>query len=884
MSAAPRRRTALAPWDPDAKPSAPVMAGFYLFCAWTFALVLLFTPLTIQLDDIKIWIMHVGGGVLAIAFALLWTFDHVELPPKPLWIPYLAFLGANALSCLALTLPPAVSMPSRVPEADHVLYQTALWRTAVPTFHFYTVLAGWIFLAAAILRTKKMVELSLKLCILLTFATTFFGLFHYGGGMSKVESVMSGIIESRGGRAGFTFERFYNMVAVFAKNREMLSTILNAQFFGNFLVMLMPATAAAMFFSASNLVRRSAQGRSVLVPILWLSLASVSTVMALICIVLTFQKSSLLLVPFVLVAFFVLVQTQTRFRIARIPEVPLIAACFVLTAAFVFYSTKFDLAQRIITMERSWTPRQIMWSGALQMWLDNPVLGAGPGSYRVLFPLYRAPDYFLHRINNVTQYSHNWALDILAEVGLLGFLSYLAFLGAIFVLGWRAVRTCEDHTMRVAVIGYLVGLAAILAGNMATPMTRWPIGATTLHAFAGLAAGAIAVALRSNRYDIATPAPQVGWGASHWVRMSVAVALAGLLVPLVRWQNTQWKASRLHADGTLVVDSVPATPAKDPETEAELRRYLEVASEKLREAVKLDPNRPTTYYKLAFAQNRLGNQEAALEAYLDLVEFNPDYSEIQFNLGVVYMSAADNLGDPKTMTEQQRERALDLIRKSLVHFERAIRQSDKPGVSRNFAFANVRASELTEGEESRAYARRAAEVLERVVELSEAARKAPRGMLDEDPDASREFALRRVPLAWGLADEKLLQALAMEKYVNEFPDATDEAVLAYRYFAEAADSFSPELPEFPDAASVALRGEALLDRFLERAPFDAKLHLARFERLMKTNAAGGIDYARYVLALERRVGGGMLDERTRTRLATVAGETTATPTLAPRGS
>jgi hypothetical protein len=860
------------------------MAGFYLFCAWLFALVLLFTPFTIQLDDIKIWIMHVGGGVLALAFALLWTSGHVELPPRPLWIPYLAFLGANALSCLALALPPAVSMPSRVPEADRALYATALWRTAVPTLYFYAVLAGWILLAASILRTKKMVELSLKLCILLTFSTTFFGLFHYGGGMSMVEQAMDAALkakEARGETPGFTYQRVFNMVAVFARNREMLSTILNAQFFGNFLVMLMPATAAAMFFSASNLVRRSAQGRSVLVPVLWLSLASVSTMMALICIVLTFQKSSLLLVPVVLLAFVALVHTQTRFRIARIPEVPLIAVCSAATAAFVFYSTRFDLAQRLISMERSWTPRAIMWKGAIQMWLDNPVLGAGPGSYRVLFPLYRSPDYFLHRINNVTQYSHNWALDILAEVGLLGLLSYLAYLGAIFVLGWRAIRTCEDHTMRVAVIGYLVGLASILAGNMATPMTRWPIGATTLHAFAGLAAGTVAVALRSNRYDIATPAPQAGWGASHWLRVSIAAALAGLMVPLLRWQNTVWTASRLHADGTLTVDAVPPTPHRDPKVEAQIRMILEEAIDKLTAALRLDPNRPTTYYKLAFAYNRTGNQEGALQAYLDLTGYNPDYSEIQFNLGVVYMSAADSLGDPKDLSPEQRARALGLIRKSLVHFERAARQSDKPGVSRNYAFANVRASELTEGEESRAYARKAAELLERVVTLSEAARGAPRGMLDEDPEASREFALRRVPLAWGLAGDKYRQAKAMVKYVEQFPDSTDEVVLAYRYFAEAADSAS-RAGQPTDAASIAGEGEALLDRFLARSPLEPKLHMARFERLMKTNAAGGIDYAKYVLALERRAGGRLLDDKTRARLASVAGGTTPIPS--PRGS
>ena len=63
--------------------------------------------------------------------------------------------------------------------------------------------------------------------------------------------------------------RFSSLIFTFAQNREMLSTVLNTQFFGNFLVMVMPVSASALFFAAGTLTQRQRDGEGTLSPMFW---------------------------------------------------------------------------------------------------------------------------------------------------------------------------------------------------------------------------------------------------------------------------------------------------------------------------------------------------------------------------------------------------------------------------------------------------------------------------------------------------------------------------------------------------------------------------------------------------------------------------------------
>ena len=61
-----------------------------------------------------------------------------------------------------------------------------------------------------------------------------------------------------------------------------------------------------------------------------------------------------------------------------------------------------------------------------------------------------------------------------------------------------------------------------------------------------------------------------------------------------------------------------------------------------RKALEYNPTFITTYYKVAHAYNQNRQTALALKAYEDLAKYAPDYSEIHYNLGVMYEALGNN--------------------------------------------------------------------------------------------------------------------------------------------------------------------------------------------------------------------------------------------------
>ncbi len=79
--------------------------------------------------------------------------------------------------------------------------------------------------------------------------------------------------------------------------------------------------------------------------------------------------------------------------------------------------------------------RMAHWQAALAMWRDNFWLGVGLGCYEAAYA-----DYALLNWPIALGHAHNFYLNLLAEVGLVGLTAYLVFLGALFFSLWRATR------------------------------------------------------------------------------------------------------------------------------------------------------------------------------------------------------------------------------------------------------------------------------------------------------------------------------------------------------------------------------------------------------------------------------------------------------------
>jgi O-antigen ligase len=73
-----------------------------------------------------------------------------------------------------------------------------------------------------------------------------------------------------------------------------------------------------------------------------------------------------------------------------------------------------------------YSPNQtILWITSLNIFMDNKVIGAGPNTFRYICDKYKPKVENEH--NKCSTHPHNFAFQLLAETGLIGFLIYLYF-------------------------------------------------------------------------------------------------------------------------------------------------------------------------------------------------------------------------------------------------------------------------------------------------------------------------------------------------------------------------------------------------------------------------------------------------------------------------
>jgi O-antigen ligase len=116
-------------------------------------------------------------------------------------------------------------------------------------------------------------------------------------------------------------------------------------------------------------------------------------------------------------------------------------------------SSTFDLS------EAATRERLEMFDAGLEMARDHPILGLGPGLVQPAYADYRnsnAPQRIPHLHNNVIQ--------IIAERGVAGLLTYFAILGVFGTHVWRGLQTSPSAT-RPAVIGCLMAVAGVTAAG-----------------------------------------------------------------------------------------------------------------------------------------------------------------------------------------------------------------------------------------------------------------------------------------------------------------------------------------------------------------------------------------------------------------------------------
>lgn len=110
--------------------------------------------------------------------------------------------------------------------------------------------------------------------------------------------------------------------------------------------------------------------------------------------------------------------------------------------------------------------RLYIWRASIRMFLDHPITGIGIGTFPLLYPMYKLPE--AHEIS--MSFAHNLPLNLLVETGILGFLSFFAFILSLYKRGLGLYKKTRDNLILVL----LSSLTAYL-GHQFFDGTMWSL-------------------------------------------------------------------------------------------------------------------------------------------------------------------------------------------------------------------------------------------------------------------------------------------------------------------------------------------------------------------------------------------------------------------------
>jgi putative inorganic carbon (HCO3(-)) transporter len=331
--------------------------------------------------------------------------------------------------------------------------------------------------------------------------------------------------------------------------------------------------------------------------------------------------------------------------------------------------------------------RLVIWEGAAGMIGDAPLTGFGPGSFQMLFPGYRNPEYNLLGVSHNTLHAHNEYLEILTDSGLVG-MALFVLLAYALVRGMRGTAGWGGFP-DPAVGGLAAGIFAMLCEASVSVALRWPPSAYLLALLTGLLAGAVPAAPpRPMRRIVAVPllaaaAFGLAVGIPHYLRFlrsgyllfigkdltldTIEQELSLAYGAATAWEQTGDQTRRVealqrydHAD-VLCDSAIELCNRCVTVNPDELGGYYGLGSAWLTRAIIIEPPNPSLS-RLLDADGRVRSRDSALaatrmalQAYQALAVRAPDYAELHNNLALTYT----RLGQP-AMTIRSMRRAYEL--------------------------------------------------------------------------------------------------------------------------------------------------------------------------------------------------------------------------------
>jgi O-antigen ligase len=122
------------------------------------------------------------------------------------------------------------------------------------------------------------------------------------------------------------------------------------------------------------------------------------------------------------------------------------------------------IRSRLTVVDESSRDRYYMWQAGIDMVMERPVFGQGPGMVEVVYPRFKWPE----APNPRQPHLHNNVLQIAAERGLPGLVFFVWWVGVAFLAALREARqaAAERRGPRWAAAGALAALSAVFVAGL----------------------------------------------------------------------------------------------------------------------------------------------------------------------------------------------------------------------------------------------------------------------------------------------------------------------------------------------------------------------------------------------------------------------------------
>lgn len=267
--------------------------------------------------------------------------------------------------------------------------------------------------------------------------------------------------------------------------------------------------------------------------------------------------------------------------------------------------------------------RFTFYKDAMKVVKDYPILGSGGGGWASLYEEYQNNPY-------VSRQVHNFFLQYLIEVGIVGFIVFMGFIGFIFYKYIRAylkrdkdefhngfffyiialsilIHSLLDFNMSYAFMGILVfiGLAGMGVAMDSKPLRQsWNKAGLRVGYFAVLTIGTVFLLFLSIKYIGSSNDALKGKSL-----ISVSTSYEEIKTPLVKALD----ARPYHPEAATYLSTLDMTVFRQTQDE----QYLAEASDVLTRAIKSEPYNKNLLFQLAAYYDLKGQPELALAVYRD---------------------------------------------------------------------------------------------------------------------------------------------------------------------------------------------------------------------------------------------------------------------------